>query len=168
LSLLQATASGGGGGKFSPEKPAEVFGNVQAAAVFFPPTDFLNWGKTGVNVLDAPLLKPFLAAFDYEDLNPKTGRFEPVAEKDRVNEILKQTSPVYRITKESAPTLIVHGDKDVLVPIQQAEVFIDKLKEAGVPAELVVKKDGGHGWKDTPSDVERFADWFDKYLAPKM
>ena len=50
------------------------------------------------------------------------------------------------------------------MPIQQAETIIAKLKEAGVPAELVVKKGVGHGWPDLLKDIPTFADWFDKYL----
>jgi dipeptidyl aminopeptidase/acylaminoacyl peptidase len=60
--------------------------------------------------------------------------------------------------------LIVHGDADKLVPIQQAELIIAKLKEAGVTAELVVKKGAIHGWKGMEKDVATFADWFDRHL----
>ena len=37
---------------------------------------------------------------------------------------------------------------------------------AGVPAELIVRKGAGHGWPTLLEDVEKFADWFDKYLKP--
>ena len=63
--------------------------------------------------------------------------------------------------------LIIHGDKDVLVPIQQAESMVARLKEEGVPAELVVKKGAGHGWPNLEKDVVTIADWFDKYLRNK-
>ena len=62
------------------------------------------------------------------------------------------------------PTLIIHGDADRLVPIQQAQIFIAKLKEEGVPAELVVKPGYGHGWLNMGNDMKTIADWFDKYL----
>ena len=45
----------------------------------------------------------------------------------------------------SAPCLLIHGDKDSLVPIQQSEVFVAKLKECGVPHKLEVRKGVGHG-----------------------
>jgi len=64
-----------------------------------------------------------------------------------------------------APTLIIHGDADFLVPIQQSKLVIDKMKELKVPCELVVKKGAGHGWPDLLQDVNLLADWFDKYLA---
>jgi dipeptidyl aminopeptidase/acylaminoacyl peptidase len=39
----------------------------------------------------------------------------------------------------------MHGEKDNLVPIHQAEEMADALKKAGVPYELVRIKNGGHG-----------------------
>jgi dipeptidyl aminopeptidase/acylaminoacyl peptidase len=76
-------------------------------------------------------------------------------------------SPIYHVTPDDAPTLIIHGDADKLVPLQQSEVIIAKLKEAGVPNELVIKKGFGHGWPTLPfEDSRTIADWFDKYLAP--
>jgi dipeptidyl aminopeptidase/acylaminoacyl peptidase len=63
--------------------------------------------------------------------------------------------------------LILHGDKDVLVPIQQAEVMIAKLKAANVPCSLETKKDAGHGWLGMEKDIKLFADWFDLHLKKK-
>src|SRR5262249_50140503 len=73
----------------------------------------------------------------------------------------------YHVSAESPPTLIVHGDKDRLVPLQQSERIAAKFKDAGVPVELIVRKGAEHGWKDLPKDLEKFADWFDKYLKPE-
>jgi hypothetical protein len=33
-----------------------------------------------------------------------------------------------------------------------------------VPANLIVKKDCGHGWITILKDTETLADWFDRYL----
>ncbi len=62
------------------------------------------------------------------------------------------------------PTFIIHGDQDALLPIQQAETFVAKAKEAGVIAELVVKPGAAHGWPDRQPDYTRFAEWFDEHL----
>jgi dipeptidyl aminopeptidase/acylaminoacyl peptidase len=61
----------------------------------------------------------------------------------------------------------MHGDADELVPIQQAELIIDKLKAAGVEAKLVVKKGERHGWSDLLKDISVMADWFDAHLKAK-
>ena len=79
--------------------------------------------------------------------------------------LVKRVSPVYRVSKESAPTLILHGDADWLVPIQQAELIRARYKDAGAPFELVVRKGQGHGWARMPEDVGLIADWFDKHLG---
>ena len=53
------------------------------------------------------------------------------------------------------------------MPIQQAESIIEKLKEAGVEAKLVVKQGAGHGWPDLLKDMSIIADWFDQHLGRK-
>ena len=49
----------------------------------------------------------------------------------------------------------------------KAEIVVAKLKEVGVPGELVVKKGASHGWADLLKDTAVLADWFDKYLLKK-
>ena len=63
--------------------------------------------------------------------------------------------------------MIFHGGADPLVPIQQAEGFVAKLREVGVPARLVVKPGAGHGWAGRDRDMKLVADWFDEHLKPK-
>ena len=46
-------------------------------------------------------------------------------------------------------------------------MIVEKLKEAGVEAKLVVKPGAGHGWPDMDKDLETFADWFDEHLKQK-
>jgi acetyl esterase/lipase len=140
---------------------------VGAVACFFPPTDFLNYGEKGKVSLGRGTLEGFKAPFDFLELDPITRSFNLVLDEGKRRAIGKQISPIYHVAKDSAPALIVHGDADKLVPIQQAEVIVAKLKEAGVPAELVVKKGAGHGWPDILKDMPTLADWFDKHLAPK-
>ena len=49
------------------------------------------------------------------------------------------------MTKDDPPFLIVHGDKDPLVPHNQSEILCDALKKAGVEATLYTVPGGGHG-----------------------
>jgi len=67
--------------------------------------------------------------------------------------------------------LIVHGDADEVVPLQQSESFAAKAKEVGAPEiKILVRKGKGHGWPDywkTEEDITAFANWFDKYLGSK-
>ena len=87
-----------------------------------------------------------------------------VTDEKRLREIARENSPITHVSPDDPPTLIHHGDRDTLVPLQQSEVFVAKLKEAGVPNKLVVKEGAGHGWLGIPKDIEAFADWFDEHL----
>lgn len=169
LSLMQGTA--GAMGNASSKDPIDhESSRVQAVACFFPPTDFLNYGKPGENALGRGVLKNFRAPFDFHQLDPASNSFVPITDEARVLEIGRFISPLNHVSKDDPPTLIIHGDADTLVPIQQAEIIIEKFKEAGVPCELVTKKGQGHGWPDIANDLTIFADWFDKHLqaaAPK-
>ena len=69
------------------------------------------------------------------------------------------------MSADDPPTLIIHGDADKLVPIQQAESIIDKLKENGVDCKLVVKPGGGHGWGGMDKDMNTIVDWFDRTIG---
>jgi len=163
LSLMIGTA--GDPGKLIAKDAVErTSSRVQAVACFFPPADFLNYGTPGNVALGENLLKGFQAPFQFRELDPKTACYVQITDKKRALEIGRQISPVYHVTKDDPPTLIIHGDADKLVPIQQAELIMAKFKEAGVPAELVVKKGAAHGWLTIGQDQKTIADWFDKYL----
>jgi acetyl esterase/lipase len=166
LSLMQGTA--GTAGDPNAKDPVDrASSRVAAVACFFPPTDFLNYGETGKVALGRGTLKNFKAPFDFRDFDPKTRSFELITDETKRREIGKQISPVYHVTPDDAPTLIIHGDADKLVPIQQAELIITKLKEAGIPAQLVVKQGASHGWPGMEKDMATIADWFDKHLKSK-
>jgi acetyl esterase/lipase len=163
LSLMQGTA-GDRGNPDSKDPVERISSRVQAVACFFPPTDFLNYGKPGENALGRGVLAGFKPPFDFHDRDAKAGTFERITDEAKIREIGKQISPITHVSEDDPPTLIIHGDADNLVPIQQAESFVAKLKEAGVAAKLVVKPGAGHGWADLPKDQELLADWFDRHL----
>ena len=76
----------------------------------------------------------------------------------------REISPIYFITSNLPPTLIIHGDADKLVPIQQAESFVKRAQDTGAKAKLITKEGQTHGWADMGKDAVRFADWFDEHL----
>jgi len=165
LSLMLGTAAEKGNSEAIDPVDRES-SHVQAVACFFPPTDFLNFGATGVEKIHPMDYQfPFRASFDYRERDQKTNIWERIADEDKLREITRDISPIYFVNAQSAPTLIYHGDKDRLVPLQQSQTFIDKLSGAGVEAKLVVKKGADHGWgKEMLTDLEAFADWFDGHL----
>ena len=86
---------------------------------------------------------------------------------DQVAEKLRQVSPARLVTDKAPPFLLIHGDADPLVPLQQSEKMVAALAAVKVPAELIVKKGGGHPWLTINEEVKVMADWFDKQLAVK-
>ena len=137
---------------------------VQAVACFFPPTDFLNYGKPGEVALGRGTLKGFRAPFDFEEMDDQTRRFVEITDETQLMEIGRQISPVYHASSDDPPALIIHGDADELVPIQQAELMVAALEKVGVDAQLIVKPGAAHGWRDILADTAKFADWFDSHL----
>ncbi len=153
LSLTMGTQ--GAKGKADAKDPVDQESSaVQAVACFFPPTDFLNWGKPGDDAVGIGTLVQFQPAF-----GPRTATAESRKEYGR------EISPLYFMTTNTPPTLIIHGDADRLVPIYQAELFVNKAKELGIPnVKLVVREGKDHGWKEMVQDMALFADWFDEHL----
>lgn len=141
-----------------------VSSRVQAAAVFYPPTDFLNWGAPN-KTSDKKMLVKYgvAAAFDFKTLSDSTGMYEHNS-FDSVLKTTKEVSPINLVTSDDPPVSIIHGNKDMLVPLQQSESIIAKLKAAGVPNELFIREGGNHGWANMEVEEKRFIIWFDKYL----
>jgi acetyl esterase/lipase len=166
LSLM--IGMGGDNGNARARDPVDrVSSRVAAVACFYPPTDFLNWGKEGA-VLDCKNMdRRFKAAIDFKELDGEERVFKRITDEKKVHELLRRISPISYVSADDPPTLIIHGDKDRLVPLQQSQRMIATLKDAKVPSKLIVKKDCGHGWITILKDTETFADWFDEHLKEK-
>ncbi|MBL7700051.1 MAG: alpha/beta hydrolase [Chitinophagaceae bacterium] len=60
--------------------------------------------------------------------------------------IYDQSNPINFITSHSAPTLMLHGDKDTIISIEQAYRLRDRLAKNSVVNKLVVYSGQGHGF----------------------
>jgi acetyl esterase/lipase len=166
LSLMQGLAGKDGDPKALDPVNRES-SRVQAVVAFYPPSDFLNWGEKGKVMLGNHAVVPVKGVFDFLRLDPKTNSFVLITDEKKREEIGKDVSPITHVAKDNPPTLTVHGDKDPLVPIQQAEIMAARQKEVGAVAELIVKKGGGHDAALVKEYMPKLLDWFDKYLAKK-
>ncbi|MDQ6813829.1 MAG: prolyl oligopeptidase family serine peptidase, partial [Bacteroidota bacterium] len=104
------------------------------------------------------------SAFDYKDWNDTASIYQSIVNPNKFAQKVKETSPIYEVSSDDPPVLIIHGDADKTVPLQQSESIIKRLKEANVPSELIIKNGGGHGWKNIEVDEQNFVTWFNKYL----
>ena len=81
-----------------------------------------------------------------------------------------QFSPIRFVSSGSAPSLIVHGDADTSVPIDQGETMYAALTKAGVPASFIRINGAEHGFAGAaPADLERayaaMVQWFERHLG---
>jgi acetyl esterase/lipase len=125
---------------------AGVSSRVQAVVAYVPPTDLR------IMVWDATDSLPAYRQFPALDLD--------------VEEAAKY-SPLLFVTPDDAPTLLVVGQKDELVPVKHSQDILAAFKENNVPAELALFEESGHGF--SPADLEeamrRHVAWFTKYLV---
>src|SRR5262249_47654805 len=82
---------------------------VQAVACFFPPTDFLNYGREGENAMGRGVLSGFKAPFDFNELDRSRNVFVPVVDEAERLRIGRAISPTDHVSPDDAPTLIMHG-----------------------------------------------------------
>jgi acetyl esterase/lipase len=114
--------------------------NLKAAAVFFPPTDFLDWNGKPAN---------FETLGDLLFLGGAKGHSD-----DEIRDRAREISPARLVRGPPIPFLFIHGDSDPTVPLQQSQKMVEALKAAGGSAELIVKKGGGHPWPTIAEEVK--------------
>ncbi len=159
--LALSIATQGGAGQANAADPVDRESSaVQAVACFFPPTDFLNYGGPATSGVGEGPMAPLRVAF-----GPRA-----LTEEGRTS-LGREISPIYFVTKQLPPTLIIHGDADRDVPLQQSESFVERARAAGAThVELIVRPGKGHGWGDfwkSTEDITAFADWFDRHLRDR-
>ena len=102
---------------------------VKAVVSFFGPTDLKDLYNTQTNSLYKSLFAQLVGGTP--DNNPAA---------------YQQSSPVHFVKSQSPPTLLLHGDKDFMVDVSQSQRLKTKLESSGVPVQLVVYPNEGHGW----------------------
>ncbi|CAN5465356.1 hypothetical protein BH11PLA2_BH11PLA2_29340 [soil metagenome] len=98
---------------------------VKAVLDYYGPTDFLKMSPPGAK--EGVITKLFGG-----DTGVK-------------NDLARLASPMTHVDKTDPPFLIIHGDKDPLVPLNQSEMLRDALKNVKVNCDLIAVKGGGHG-----------------------
>lgn len=105
--------------------------SVDAVVDWFGPTDFLMMDSCGSSMAHNPANSP--------ESSLVGGAIQE--NKDKVT----LANPVTYVDKNDPPFLILHGDKDPLVPHCQSELLYRKLQKAGVKSKLVIVPGGKHG-----------------------
>jgi acetyl esterase/lipase len=122
-----------------------VSSDVQAVCDWFGPTDFIQWKDlTGSGAM---VVNQFLGSAAAN--HAAAARFASPAEQ-------LGRSPL-------VPFLIMHGDRDRLVPLRQSQILYERLRAAGASARLIVLAHAGHGagWFKSRDTLATVYDFFD-------
>jgi len=85
-------------------------------------------------------------------------------------ELLMKQSPIMYAANVTTPTLFVHGEADLRVPIEQAEQMYVALKKRRVPAKFIRYPDSYHGGWTPWNTAHRYYQelkWWEQYLSVK-
>lgn len=81
-------------------------------------------------------------------------------------DLAREASPITYLSTKTPPLLVIHGDADKVVSIEQSWIFHDAIKKAGAPGELVVLPGVGHShvavWGKERTRIMAF---FQRHLA---
>jgi acetyl esterase/lipase len=125
---------------------------VQAVCDWFGPTDFCQIAAHALP--DSKL--------DHDAAGSPESKLigGPIQEnKDKV----AKANPITYVSKDDPPFLIMHGDKDNLVPHHQSEILAEALRKAGVQVTFETVKGAGHGFGG-PDVMKMVEEFFDKHL----
>jgi dipeptidyl aminopeptidase/acylaminoacyl peptidase len=90
---------------------------------------------------------------------------DPATQRD----MLRALSPIHKLDRVRAPTLVLHGANDTNVPVIEAEQVVQALERRGVPVQLVLFPDEGHGFRKIANRIRSttaIVRWFETYLGP--
>ncbi|MBU2664079.1 alpha/beta hydrolase [Actinoplanes bogorensis] len=129
---VMGESSGGWTAAMAAVTPGE---RVQAAVAFYPPTEFLS--------MDSQMLEPGRPLTHNDPHSPESLLLgAPIEQRP---DLVEKASPIPYAATTSPPMLILHGQRDILVPWQQSVL----LHEAAPTSTLVLLPEGGHGqWND--------------------
>ena len=163
LSLMLGLASDEG----DPDAEDEVLrmsSRVAAVVAYYPPVDLRQWA--GPN-------EGFPATLPEDGLFFARGVMVPGAAErfvalDFEDDLGASVSPILHVSPDDPPTLLVHGDADALVDLNNSELMYSALVSTGVETGLVVIEGAGHGFRseaDRTQASDALVGWFEEHLT---
>jgi len=105
--------------------------SVDAVVDWFGPTDFLQMDSCGSSMAHNPAN------------SPESSLVGGAIQENK--DICALANPITYIDSNDPPFLILHGDKDPLVPHCESELLFEALQNASVQSKLIIVPDGQHG-----------------------
>ncbi|MEW6356921.1 MAG: alpha/beta hydrolase [Planctomycetota bacterium] len=114
---------------------------------------------------------PFNGVFDMAACAPKSpGAATAIVQflggqPDQIPDTYRLASPISHVDSTSAPTLLLHGSADEVVPFEQSVMFKKALEDAGVHVELYEASGAGHGFFNRPPFYEPTLKRIEQFLV---
>jgi acetyl esterase/lipase len=134
---------------------AGVSSRVQAICDWYGPTDFLQMSAHA----------PADSRIDHDAPNsPESQLIGGPIQENRGK--AARANPITFVTRDDPPFLLMHGDRDNLVPLHQSELLHDALKRAGVEVTFRRLEGAGHGGAafQAPDVLQQVVAFFDRHL----
>ena len=87
--------------------------------------------------------------------------------RDQMPQAYRDASPALHVDRKTVPTLVVHGDVDDIVPVEQSRHFAKVLAAAGVKHEFIEVHGEGHGFLQ-PENFQRWIDETARFLTEHL
>ncbi len=119
-------------------------------------------------VLAAPShIAAVVAYFPPVDLTGFTGPNDRFPALDFNADQIESVSPIFHVSADDPPSLMIHGDKDELVPLSHSERILASFQEAGVTSDLIVLEGAAHGFRgeDAKTAGTAMRDWVLTHLT---
>jgi acetyl esterase/lipase/outer membrane protein assembly factor BamB len=126
---------------------------IQCVADFFGPTDFLAMNQQAGT----------LSGLDHDAPGSPESQLIGGPIQENV-EKAKRANPITYVSPDDPPFLILHGDRDRLVPVGQSRILHEALVKAGVDSTLHVVEGAGHGDLRDPAIPAKLEAFFEKHL----
>jgi len=146
LSLVLGTASDNGDPN-AKEDFLKESDRVASVVAYFPPVD----------------LRPLARGLNPAPTGGTLDRFPALNfEKEKAPDY----SPLIHVSSDDPPTLLIHGDKDDLVPVRNSQVIYEAFQKNNVKTQLIIIEGAGHGFRgdDAKRASAAMVAWFEQTL----
>ena len=120
-------------------------------------SDIFSAGVSYYGVTDLELLAKDTHKFELRYLDNLIGPYPETEDR------YKERSPVNKLNRIKAPVLILQGDKDQVVPLNQAVSLYDKLRLTNKGTKLIRYPDEGHGFSNPETQINALTAELDFY-----
>ncbi|HEY9436457.1 MAG TPA: alpha/beta hydrolase [Blastocatellia bacterium] len=146
LALVLGTASDNGDPNAKEDFMKES-DRVASVVAYFPPVD----------------LRPLARGLNPQRTGGTLDRFPALNfEKEKAPDY----SPIVHVSPDDPPTLLIHGDKDNLVPVNNSKVIHEAFQKNNVKTQLIIIEGAEHGFRgeDAKRAGAAMASWFEQTL----